>query len=185
MPRFDVFLSHSNADKPAVEAIARRLRELDVRPWVDRWEMVGGRTWQEEVESALADSACCAVFVGPGGFGSVHEEEMRIAIEQQIALGKLGDEYRVIPVLLPGGSASSVPAFLARRSWVTFPALDDETALRTLLHAVRGTPPGPDAKAPCSRPRVCRWEATRTLRRRRSSCDRWSTASRLIRGSFI
>lgn len=147
MARFDVFLSHSNADKPAVEAIARRLRELDVRAWLDRWEMVGGRTWQEEVETALADAACCAVFVGPGGFGGVHEEEMRIAIERQIALGKVGDEYRVIPVLLPGGSPNGVPAFLARRSWVTFTALDDEGALRTLLHAVRGTAPGPDAKA--------------------------------------
>jgi hypothetical protein len=35
--RFDVFLSHHNADKPAVERIARALQERGLTPWLDTW----------------------------------------------------------------------------------------------------------------------------------------------------
>jgi hypothetical protein len=34
---FDVFLCHNGADKPAVKAIAQRLKALGVMPWLDEW----------------------------------------------------------------------------------------------------------------------------------------------------
>jgi hypothetical protein len=46
---YDVFLSHNSADKPAVEAIARRLREEGgLTPFLDKWHLIPGEPWQED-----------------------------------------------------------------------------------------------------------------------------------------
>lgn len=42
MPRYDVFLSHAGADKPAVEHIARRLQDEKLEPFLDKWHLVPG-----------------------------------------------------------------------------------------------------------------------------------------------
>lgn len=56
MPAYDVFLSHASADKPAVEHIARKLREEGV--FIGPRSGSGGGAWQmREVEYALARAA--------------------------------------------------------------------------------------------------------------------------------
>ena len=56
------FLSHNSADKPAVEALARRLRQENIEPWLDKWNLIPGNDWQEEIEQALDDCTTCCVF---------------------------------------------------------------------------------------------------------------------------
>ena len=56
--RYDVFLSHNSADKPAVELIARRLRdEAGLAPFLDKWHLVPGESWQEALEQAADELA--------------------------------------------------------------------------------------------------------------------------------
>src|SRR5208282_4959753 len=78
---FQVFLSHSSSDKPAVEELARRLAKEGIQAWLDKWHLIPGDPWQPALEKALADSGTCAVFVGPSGFGPWQNEEMRAAID--------------------------------------------------------------------------------------------------------
>ena len=53
---YDVFLSHNNADKAAVEALARRLEdEAGLRPFLDRWHLIPGDPWQEDPACYLTD----------------------------------------------------------------------------------------------------------------------------------
>ena len=61
---FHVFLSHSSADKPAVEELARRLAKEGIQAWLDKWHLIPGDPWQPAIEKALAESETCAVFVG-------------------------------------------------------------------------------------------------------------------------
>ena len=75
--RFDVFLSHSSADKPAVEELARRLEHEGLRPWLDKWNLIPGEPWQPEIEEVLMNCGAVAVFIGPGPLGPWHHEEMR------------------------------------------------------------------------------------------------------------
>ena len=82
--RFDVFLSHASTDKPLVEELARRLARENLKPWLDKWNLIPGTPWQPEIEAALADCATCAVIIGPGGFGPWHHEEMRLAIGRRV-----------------------------------------------------------------------------------------------------
>jgi hypothetical protein len=135
--RYDVFLSHNSADKPAVEELARRLaEEAGRRPFLDKWHLIPGEPWQEALEEALDQSATVAVFVGPSGVSPWHNEEMRTALDNAV---RTRDEYRVIPVLLPGASPESVTGFLARRTWVDFrPGLDDAEALQRLVAGIKG-----------------------------------------------
>jgi len=141
--RYDVFLSHSSQDKPAVEQLARRLTdEAGLRPFLDKWHLVPGEPWQEALEEALDQSRTCAVFIGPRGIGPWENEEVRAAIEQRVAARAL----RVIPVLLPGaerGKRGRLPAFLTRTTWVEFrESLDDTDAFHRLVAGIKGVPPG-------------------------------------------
>src|SRR6516165_219371 len=77
---FHVFLSHSSADKPAVEEMARRLEREGIKTWLDKWHLIPGAPWQPAIENALAESETCAVFVGPSGVGPWQNEEMRALI---------------------------------------------------------------------------------------------------------
>ncbi|HEX4960179.1 MAG TPA: TIR domain-containing protein [Thermoanaerobaculia bacterium] len=143
MSRYDVFLSHSSADKPAVESLARKLQEAGIEPFLDKWHLIPGDPWQEALEEALDASRTCAVFLGARGLGSWQNEEMRSALEARV-----GDRaFRVVPVLLPGSfepREEKLPRFLRRLAWVDFRAgLDDEDAFRSLISGIRGQAPGP------------------------------------------
>jgi hypothetical protein len=139
---FDVFLSHSSADKPAVEELARRLKEEGIQAWLDKWNLIPGAPWQPAMEKALAASETCAVFVGPSGLGPWQDEEMRVAIDRRVQ----DKDKRVIPVLLPGAERperSSLPTFLAATTWVEFrDSIDDQDAWYRLLCGIRGLEPG-------------------------------------------
>jgi hypothetical protein len=49
-----VFLSHSTADKLAVEELARRLHDKEgIQAWLDKWNLIPGAPWQPTIEDAL------------------------------------------------------------------------------------------------------------------------------------
>ena len=145
--QFDVFLSHNNADKPSVEALAQRLLAAGIRPWLDSWNLVPGDPWQEGLEEALDTCATCAVFLGPSGIGPWRNEEMRVALDRRAR--DRSRSFRVIPVLLPGADPAdpaTLPRFLGRMTWVDFRGgLGDAEAFRRLGAGIRGVPPGPGA----------------------------------------
>ncbi|WPB82282.1 TIR domain-containing protein [Archangium violaceum] len=140
---FDVFLSHNSQDKPAVAALALRLRdEAKLSPFLDQWSLVPGRAWQPALEKALAQSLSVAVFIGPHGFSSWFYEELRLALD---TAARSRDEYRVIPVLLPGAHSKSISGFLAQRTWVDFrDGLDDVVAFNRLVAGIKGQAPEHD-----------------------------------------
>jgi hypothetical protein len=142
---FHVFLSHSSADKPAVEELARRLAKEGIKGWLDKWNLIPGDAWQLALEKALAESETCAVFVGPSGLGPWQNEEMRAAIDRRVR--ESGRRFRVIPVLLPGAERaerSSLPTFLAATTWAEFrDSLDDADGFHRLVCGIRGLEPGP------------------------------------------
>jgi WD40 repeat protein len=153
--RYDVFLSYNHADTAAVEELYGRLRAQGLEPWLDSSELPFGTPWPPEAEKALSEQcASCAVFIGPNGLGAWQEPEMRLAHERQIETRRNNGSFPVIPVLLPGGDAKTIPGFLKANNWVAFPTLDDQDAFDDLVRAVRGLsrrikpPPGSDGQCP-------------------------------------
>jgi hypothetical protein len=140
---FDVFLSHNSKDKPAVEELAGLLQQkYQVRCWLDKWNLVPGDAWQEDLEDALDNCQTVAVFVGPGAISPWENEEMRSALSVRVH----DKTRRVIPVLLPGAPDSrdlNLPRFLSRMTWVDFRGgLHDEETLYRFFCGIKGIPPG-------------------------------------------
>ena len=154
---YDVFLSHSSQDKPAVEELARRLKRRKLKPFLDKWHLVPGEPWQEALEEALDQSQTFAVFLGPGGIGPWQNEEMRDALDIRVR----DKSRRVIPVLLPGAplpEERALPRFLRRLTWVDFRrGLKNPEAFHRLVCGIKSLPPGAgqagsETAPPASRP---------------------------------
>ncbi len=144
--KFDVFLSHNSKDKPIVEQIAHKLEAKGIKVWLDKWNLIPGDPWQEDLEQALDDSQTIALFVGPHNISPWENEEMRSAIEERVQDKK----RRVIPVLLPSAPDNKtlkLPRFLKRLTWVDLRAgINDEETLYRLECGIKGISPGKTSK---------------------------------------
>lgn len=132
--QYDVFLSHSSADGPAVAAIATRLRdEAGLRPFLDAWHLVPGEPWMPAIERAIERSTTVAVFFGPRGRGAWHDQE------SQLALVLAADEHskRVPPGLAAGGT---LPEVKLHQLWGAAGAERLVDAVPRRLEADRGYP---------------------------------------------
>ena len=49
--------------------IAESLRDRGYKVWLDEWELVPGRPWQEAIEEIIASVRSSAVLVGKDGLG--------------------------------------------------------------------------------------------------------------------
>jgi hypothetical protein len=61
---YDVFLSHAHVDAEVVEKIGQVLLNLGINVWLDRWVLVPGDLWQQEMARGLDHASTCAVCIG-------------------------------------------------------------------------------------------------------------------------
>jgi hypothetical protein len=119
---FDVFLCHSSADKRAVTAIAERLRECGILPWLDAEQLQPGIPWQAELERQVKRIKTAIVFVGKRGIGPWQDIEMEAFLRHF-----LERNCPVIPVILPDSpNTPKLPVFLRGMSWIDFRKLDPD-----------------------------------------------------------
>jgi hypothetical protein len=120
---FDAFLSHSHADAEWVERLAQRLEdECGFRVWLDRWHLVPGESWQQEMAIGLDRAKTCIVCVG----STTPQGWFRQEIERALDIQSKDNGFRVIPLLLPDVSAQNVLQFLSLRTWADFRHGKDE-----------------------------------------------------------
>ena len=144
---FDVFLSHPHTHAQWVEQLAIRLQdECGFKVWLDKWELIPGQNFIAPMSRGLEEAATCAVCVGKDTPRGWVQQEIQKALNRQVK----HDTFRVIPLLMPDGTAESVTDFLELRTWVDFRG-DGEEAFHRLTCGIRGVPPGrwrPSGKAP-------------------------------------
>ena len=68
--RYDVFLSHSSADKPVVRELAERLKAAGLRVWFDSWNIRPGDHIPTAIEEGLEHSAVLLFCMSAQAFGS-------------------------------------------------------------------------------------------------------------------
>jgi TIR domain len=116
MSDFDIFLSHNSADKGLVEAMAEILQAEGLKPWLDKWCLIPGQPWQQELATILGNCPTFGIFIGQNGLGDWAREELLVA-QDRAAKGR---SLRVIPILLPGVpdpfDYGKLPPFLTQRT---------------------------------------------------------------------
>lgn len=134
---FDVFLSHNSSDKPMVCRLGKALQARGFKVWLDEWELVPGRPWQEAIEEIIYSAKTAAVLVAKDGLGPWEEPEMRGCLSEFVNRG-----MPVIPVLLPGCPAEpQLPLLLKQFTWVDLrKGLRDE-GLNKLIWGISGHKP--------------------------------------------
>jgi WD40 repeat protein len=105
---YDVFLCYNASDKSAVVAIAERLKERGILPWLDVWELQPGMRWQPELRRRIKTMRSAALFLGPRGPGPWQQLEVEAMLDQ------IGKRSRpIIPVVLEGRRGRPrLPGFL-------------------------------------------------------------------------
>jgi hypothetical protein len=137
---FDVFLSHAHSDAEVVEKLGIRLNdEAELKVWLDKWVLVPGEHWQQEMARGLDQARTCAVCIGAHTPQGWFREEIERALNKQVR----DNTFRVIPVILPGGDQKLVDNFLELRTWVDFKkGIPDPHAFHVLVSGIRGIAPG-------------------------------------------
>ena len=135
---FDVFVSHNSKDKPMVRQLGTALKDRGLRVWLDEWELVPGRPWQEAVEEIIRTTNSAAVVVGSDGLGPWEEPEMRACLDQFVRR-----RLPVIPVLLPDAPSKPVlPLFLQNFVWVDLRGGMTDEGLDRMEWGITGIRPG-------------------------------------------
>jgi hypothetical protein len=155
--KYDVFLCHNSKDKAAVEEIAKRLKSVGIRPWLDKWDLAGGDTVADALEKAITSINCAAIFFGPADRGNWHLMEIRAYVE---AWAK--KQARLIPVILPDAPETpSLPIWLRQTLWVNMREWKKEgsDAFYNLVCSILGRPPGDSPKVVFTKRDVNRWRS--------------------------
>ena len=135
---FNVFLSHNSKDKPAVRQIAEMLKQRGLKVWLDEWELIPGRPWQEALEEIIQTTRTAAVLVGKDGLGPWEIPEMRGCLSEFV-----NRKLPVIPVLLPNASKQpDLPLFLKQFTWVDLRSGLTKDGLDQLEWGITGVKPG-------------------------------------------
>ncbi len=123
-----------------VEVLAQKLEdEAGFHVWLDKWVLVPGGHWQQEMAKGLNEARTCGVCLGENTPRGWFQEEIERALNRQTK----DNLFRVIPIILPTGDVTVVDNFLELRTWVDFrEGLDDPTALNYLVSGILGIPPG-------------------------------------------
>ncbi len=135
---FDLFLAHNSLDKAQIRAIAARLKQRKLRPWIDEEQILAGRSFQNMILYAVPRVRAAAVFVGPNGLGEWQQEEVEMLMD------KCKKENKpLFLVRLPG--LKEIPqelGFLEQKHWVSFdPSVNQ--ALNDIESAIQGKPVDP------------------------------------------
>ncbi|MEO1259876.1 MAG: TIR domain-containing protein [Bacteroidota bacterium] len=133
---FDVFLCHNSQNKKTIKRIGNQLKEFGLLPWLDEWEIVPGRPWQEALENQIKNIKSVAVFIGPEGIGPWQHSEMNAFLRKFHQ-----QRTPIIPVILPTcQNTPELPVFLEGFHWVDF-RKESPNPYHQLLWGITGTKP--------------------------------------------
>jgi formylglycine-generating enzyme required for sulfatase activity len=130
---YDVFLCHNSKDKLEVKKIAEMLKNSNINPWLDEWELRPGFSWQDILENQIETIQSAAIFVGQNGIGPWEDLELSAFIRQFVRR-----KCPVIPVILPNCDIDpKLPIFLEGMTWVDFRKSEPDP-LKQLIWGITG-----------------------------------------------
>jgi hypothetical protein len=112
--KYDVFLSHNQADKPPIRRLAERLKAVRLRVWLDEWVIKAGDIIALKVDQGLEQSRVLLLCISPAALASGW-----VALERSTAVHRdpANADRRFIPLLL---GDCALPDTLRRYKYLDF-----------------------------------------------------------------
>ncbi|MFM7512964.1 MAG: TIR domain-containing protein, partial [Cyanobium sp.] len=129
---YDVFLSHSSADKLVVRELAKGLRAAGLRVWFDEWIIKPGDPISVKIEEGLEHSGVLLFCMSANAFGS---EWAGLERHAAIFRDPQNLERRFIPLRLDDAKPKAMLRIFAEVDWR--PGADREREWARLLEACR------------------------------------------------
>ena len=112
MPREQFFISHATADDAFVTDLRLALEGLGHAVWMDSRNLRGGDVLDAEIEAAIGDARSFIVVLSTQTVNSPWvKKEINTALRVQ---AERGEEYRVLPLLLPGMKPAALGMWFCR-----------------------------------------------------------------------
>lgn len=139
---YDVFLSHSSKDKPAIRKLAQRLKADGLRVWFDEWEIQPGDLIGLKIERGLQESRVLVLAMSSNTFGSDW-----VTLERHTALFRdpSNRHRRFIPVRLDN---VNIPDTLKQFAYIDWQVGSQEGYLKLLKSC---QPPAAEQKSSTDR----------------------------------
>jgi hypothetical protein len=139
---WDVFVSYAHADRGPAHMLATNLHELELRVFLDEWELGAGDVLSRRLEAGLRGSKNGLIVVSAASVSRPWvQEEYAVLLQQAVEKGK-----RLIPVVI---GETELPPFLGTRMWVDLRGKtgdDYRVQLELVAKALRGQRPGPPVR---------------------------------------
>jgi hypothetical protein len=158
----DLFVSYNSADRDAVDSVRRAFHAKGISTFYDRDDLTPGQPWFDELEGAVRSVRGAAVFIGPGGLGTIQKREMQFLMVRQADEEAHGKRFPVIPVLLHGADPDAISGFLTLNTWLDLRGgFDDGQAFNSVVGYFQGQPP---ERAEAEPVRLCPYRGLNTFR---------------------
>lgn len=129
--KFDIFVSHSVADRKWASKFVDELEANGVHAWLDDAVIRPGDRWSEQLEEALREAPVLAVLVGPDYLNNSWQ-----AFELGAALG---DKKKIIPIVTEPSQNVRLPSPL--RELKLLEETSPEAAGKAVADVVRASDP--------------------------------------------
>ncbi|MEZ4712870.1 MAG: TIR domain-containing protein [Caldilineaceae bacterium] len=137
--QYDVFLSHSSADKAVVRALAERLRADGLRVWLDEWIIQPGDMIGLKIEEGLQQSRALILCMSQNAFDS---DWVKLERHTMLFRDPTNSQRRFIPLRLDG---CDLPDMIAQFAYVDWRTPDDQAYAK--LHRACTPPAAPQQSA--------------------------------------
>lgn len=128
---FDVLLCYNQEDLFTVRNIACQLKQKQIRPWLDIWEVAGGQKSYAKLEKDIERIMLVAFLIGSNG--CPWQKEPLISLLEEF----FERDVRLIPIILQNVSPEpQLPIYLKRKRPVDFRHEESEP-LEQLIWAIR------------------------------------------------
>ena len=134
------FISYSRKDETFAQKLYNDLSAAGVRPWLDRYDIPPGATWDDEIQHGLNVVSHVLVLVSQA---SIDSENVHAEWNYALSTGKT-----VIPVILEKLPTEAIPLRLHGPNWVMVAGQEYRTALARLLAVLPVTAVANPAAAP-------------------------------------
>ncbi|MGZ8563878.1 MAG: toll/interleukin-1 receptor domain-containing protein [Candidatus Limnocylindria bacterium] len=102
VPKHDMFVSYSTADKPVADAIVSRLEQAGIRCWIAPRDVIPGMVWAEAIIEAIDTSRLMVVVLS----GAANQSNQVIReVERAVAHGAVVIPFRIESILPTGAMA--------------------------------------------------------------------------------